>query len=127
MSERDDRERANPREAARERAARVKRWVAGSALALTGIFSALAAAVLPASHASSNTSAPTQTPSVAGDDESSGDHSQTQSSSRAARPQSQPQPVTTAPDISPPAAVPQPPPAVPQPSVSGGGAVSGGS
>lgn len=113
MDQRD--ERASRREAAFGRAERVKRWVAGGALALTGIFSALAAAVLPASHASSAAPSPTQTPAVSGEDES-GDDSQSQS-----HPQSrpvQPQPVT--PDISPPAAV-------PQPSVSGGGAVSGGS
>ena len=115
MDERDDRDRAGLREAALARAARVKRWVAGGALALTGIFSAIAAAVLPASHASTNTSAPTQTPGVAGEDES-GDGSQSQSHSRATR--SQPQSVT--PDISPPAAV-------PQASNSSGGAVSGGS
>jgi hypothetical protein len=113
MDERNDR--ASLREAAFARAERVKRWVAGGALALTGIFSAIAAAVLPASHASSAAPSPTQTPAVSSEDETGNDsQSQSQTHSRSV----QPQPVT--PDISPPAAV-------PQPSDSGGGAVSGGS
>jgi hypothetical protein len=132
MDERDKRQRSRVREAALLRTARVKRWVASGALALTGIFSALAAAVLPASHASSSTPSPSQAPAVSSDDGTGeGDQSRAQSStpsqssqsstpsqsSQSAQP-SQSQPVT--PSIAPPAAV-------PQVSGSGSGAVSGGS
>lgn len=82
------------------RAARVKRWVAGGALALTGVFSAVAAHALPANHSrphATASAAPSNPP--AADDGSA-------------------QPAT--PSITPPAEV-------PQPSVSGSGAVSGGS
>jgi hypothetical protein len=51
--------RLTAREAAVARAGRVKRWVAGGAVALTGVFSAVAAHALPASHASKAKSAPT--------------------------------------------------------------------
>jgi hypothetical protein len=86
-------------EAAR-RTARVKRWVAGAALALTGIFSAVAAHALPANHSKPH-SAAGAAPSIP---PASGDGSA--------------QPAT--PSIAPPAEA-------PQPSVSGAGAVSGGS
>jgi hypothetical protein len=90
--------RVTAREAALARAARVKRWVIGGAVALTGIFSAVAAHALPASHASKNPPAPTSpiTPSV-------DDGSDQQATPLA------------------------PPTQAPQPSSSSGGAVSGGS
>jgi hypothetical protein len=90
--------RLSAREAALARAARVKRWVVGGAVALTGVFSAVAAHALPASHSSKKaTAAPA--PSAPAID------------------QSDDQPVTP---ITPPAQA-------PQPSASSGGAVSGGS
>jgi hypothetical protein len=46
------------RAAALRRAALVKRWVAGGAVALTGIFSAVAAHALPASHSKHRASTP---------------------------------------------------------------------
>jgi hypothetical protein len=87
------------REAALERAARAKRWVVGGAVALTGIFSAVAAHALPASHASKAKPATTQPVAPATDDGSD---------------QQQATPIA-------------PPEQAPQPSSSGGGAVSGGS
>jgi hypothetical protein len=91
--------RLSAREAALARAARVKRWVVGGAVALTGVFSAVAAHALPASHASKKaTAAPA--PSAPAIDQSDDQ-----------------QPVTP---ITPPAQA-------PQPSASSGGAVSGGS
>jgi hypothetical protein len=93
--------RPSAREAALARAARVKRWVAGGAVALTGIFSAVAAHALPASHA--NKAKPAPAAPVAPSVEQGGDD------------QRQPTP------IAPPAQVPQPS------SSAGGGAVSGGS
>jgi hypothetical protein len=45
------------RASALRRAALVKRWVAGGAVALTGIFSAVAAHALPASHSKHRASA----------------------------------------------------------------------
>jgi hypothetical protein len=89
------------RSAALERVARVKRWVVGGALALTGIFSAVAAHALPASHAKSRL--PSPTPTTAAQD-----------------PQSTAIPQAPVPEIAPPAQV-------PQPSSSDSGAVSGGS
>jgi hypothetical protein len=58
------------RQAALRRAARVKRWVAGGAVALTGFFSAVAAHALPASHSSNAEavpSAPAPSPEVGGE------------------------------------------------------------
>jgi hypothetical protein len=78
----------------------VKRWVAGGALALTGVFSAVAAQALPANHSKphSTTGAASSSPPAADDGSV--------------------QPAT--PSIAPPAEV-------PQTSASGSGAVSGGS
>jgi hypothetical protein len=64
------------RAAALRRAALVKRWVAGGAVALTGIFSAVAAHALPASHSKHRASAPASSqpsasPSSSLDDEGS--------------------------------------------------------
>ena len=89
------------RSAALQRVARVKRWVVGGALALTGIFSAVAAYALPASHAKSRPASPTP-------------------AAPAQEPQGNAIPQAPVPDISPPA---QPP----QASSSDSGAVSGGS
>jgi hypothetical protein len=99
----DDRQggRLSARDAALARAARVKRWVVGGAVALTGVFSAVAAHALPASHASKKaTPAPASSvpPVDQGDDD-------------------QQQPVTPI----------APPEQAPQPSAGSGGAVSGGS
>jgi len=94
--------RLSAREAALARAGRVKRWVAGGAVALTGIFSAVAAHALPASHSSKQKAVPTApvAPAIGG----GGDHQQ------------QVTPIA-------------PPQQAPQPSAGagGGGAVSGGS
>ena len=126
MDERSNR-RSRVREAALLRTARVKRWVAGGALALTGIFSAIAAAVLPASHASSGSAAPSSPaptqPAIPSSDGESGGDSQPESQSPS---QSQSQSQSQSPSQQ---AVPNiaPPVDVPQPSNSGGGAVSGGS
>jgi hypothetical protein len=88
------------RASALRRAGLVKRWVAGGAVALTGIFSAVAAHALPASHSKQRASAPASTvaPSSSLDDEGS----------------------------APQQAIP-PPAAVPQASSAGSGVVSGGS
>lgn len=93
--------RLSAREAALARTARVKRWVVGGAVALTGVFSAVAAHALPANHSSKRATAPAApaTPQV-----DSGT-------------QEQQQPVTPI----------TPPDQAPLPSASGGGAVSGGS
>ena len=94
---------AGAREEARLRVSRVKRWVMGLALALTGFLSALAAHALPASHANPPAASGTATePAPVPREDAAPDDRQ---------------PV---PDISPPAA----PPA---PSASSGEAVSGGS
>lgn len=89
---------ASAREVALARAARAKRWVAGGAVALTGIFSAVAAHALPANHSTKAKAAPTAPPAPAvnqGDDQQ---------------------------------AVPiAPPDQAPLPSAADGGAVSGGS
>lgn len=90
------------REAALARARRVKRWVAGGAVALTGIFSAVAAHALPASHASKKATPAPSAPATPSTDEGVTD---------------QQQPVTPI----------APPQQAPQPSASSGGAVSGGS
>lgn len=82
------------------RTSRAKRWVAGGALALTGIFSAVAAHALPANHSKPHAAASAAPSSAPAADDGSA------------------QPAT--PSISPPAEA-------PQPSVSGSGAVSGGS
>ena len=50
---------ARARDAALARAARVKRWVVGGTVALTGVFSAVAAHALPASHSAKANAAPT--------------------------------------------------------------------
>jgi len=92
--------RLNAREAALARVARVKRWVVGGAVALTGVFSAVAAHALPASH-SSKKATPAPAPSAPPVDQS----------------EDQQQPVTPI----------TPPEQAPQPSASSGGAVSGGS
>jgi hypothetical protein len=98
--------RTSARDAALARARRVKRWVAGGAVALTGVFSAVAAHALPASHSSKKATpapaapAPTAAPPV---DPGASDDQQ--------------QPVTPI----------SPPQQAPQPSAGGGGAVSGGS
>src|SRR3954453_23597446 len=91
--------RLSAREAALARAARVKRWVVGGAVALTGIFSAVAANALPASHSTKPKAAPSAPVSPTVDD---GDDQQ------------QTTPIA-------------PPQQAPQPSSSAGGAVSGGS
>jgi hypothetical protein len=92
--------RLSAREAALARAARVKRWVVGGAVTLTGVFSAVAAHALPASHSSKKaTAAPA--PITPARDQSD----------------DQQQPVTPI----------TPPEQSPQPSASSGGAVSGGS
>lgn len=90
--------RTGAREAALARAARVKRWVAGGAVALTGVFSAVAAHALPASHASKPKPVPTvpSAPAVTQDEDQ------------------QASPIA-------------PPEQAPAPSASSGGAVSGGS
>jgi hypothetical protein len=93
--------RLSAREAALARAGRVKRWVAGGAVALTGIFSAVAAHALPASHSSKPKAAPTAPAAPAMED-------------GGAEQQATP--------IAPPEQVPQP-----SAGVDGGGAVSGGS
>ncbi len=87
------------REAALRRAARVKRWVAGGAVALTGFFSAVAAHALPANHSKPKAvpSAPAPAPDLGGAEQQQAD-----------------------PGLAPPAAP-------PEASVDGGGAVSGGS
>jgi len=92
--------RLDAREAALARVARVKRWVVGGAVALTGVFSAVAAHALPASH-SSTKATPAPAPSAPPVDQS----------------EDQQQPVTPI----------TPPEQAPQPSASSGGAVSGGS
>jgi hypothetical protein len=87
------------REAALRRAARVKRWVAGGAVALTGVFSAVAANALPANHSSKAKtipSAPAPVPDLGGEQQQQD------------------------PGLAPPAAP-------PEASSAGGGAVSGGS
>jgi hypothetical protein len=58
----DERQGGRPtaREAALHRAARVKRWVVGGTVALTGVFSAVAAHALPASHGSKAETVPAQ-------------------------------------------------------------------
>jgi hypothetical protein len=94
--------RLSAREAALTRARRVKRWVAGGAVALTGIFSAVAAHALPASHASKRATPAPSAPAAPSTDDRGGD---------------QQQPVTPI----------APPEQVPQPSASDGGVVSGGS
>jgi hypothetical protein len=94
--------RLSAREAALARARRVKRWVAGGAIALTGVFSAVAAHALPASHASKKAPPASSAPATTSADDGGGD---------------QQQPVTPI----------APPEQVPQPSASDGGAVSGGS
>lgn len=60
----DERQGSPPsaREAALARAARAKRWVVGGAVALTGIFSAVAAHALPANHSTKAKPAPTAPP-----------------------------------------------------------------
>jgi hypothetical protein len=100
----DERQGGRPsaREAALARAARVKRWVAGGAVALTGVFSAVAAHALPASHASKKATPAPAAPAPPSTDRSSDD---------------QEQPVTPI----------TPPQQAPQPSASNGGTVSGGS
>ncbi|HEX6459109.1 MAG TPA: hypothetical protein VF032_09350 [Thermoleophilaceae bacterium] len=91
---------ASAREAALARAERAKRWVAGGAVALTGIFSVVAAHALPANHSKAKSnSAPTAPPAPASDD-GSGDQ--------------QAAPIA-------------PPDQAPLPSAAGSGAVSGGS
>jgi hypothetical protein len=90
--------RLSAREAAVARAARVKRWVVGGAVALTGIFSAVAASALPASHSSKTKSAPAA-PAAPAIDQAEDD---------------QATPIA-------------PPEQAPVPSAAGGGAVSGGS
>ena len=92
--------RLSARDVALARAARVKRWVVGGAVALTGVFSAVAAHALPASHSSKKAS-PAPAPSVPSAER--GDDRQ--------------QPVTPI----------APPEQAPQPSASSSGAVSGGS
>lgn len=94
--------RLSARDAALARARRVKRWVAGGAVALTGIFSAVAAHALPASHSSKKVAPAPSAPAAPSIDEGGAD---------------QQQPVTPI----------APPQQAPQPSSSGGGAVSGGS
>jgi hypothetical protein len=94
--------RLSARDAALARARRVKRWVAGGAVALTGIFSAVAAHALPANHASKKATPAPSAPAAPSGDEGGED---------------QQQPVTPI----------APPEQVPQPSASSGGAVSGGS
>jgi len=93
--------RLSAREAALARAGRVKRWVAGGAVALTGIFSAVAAHALPASHSSKQKAV--QAAPVAPAIEDGGDQQQ-------------------ATPIAPPEQAPQP-----SAGAGGGGAVSGGS
>jgi hypothetical protein len=93
--------RLSAREAALARAGRVKRWVAGGAVALTGIFSAVAAHALPASHSSKQKAVPMAP--VAPAIEDGGDREQV---TPIAPPQQAPQPSADA---------------------VGGGAVSGGS
>jgi hypothetical protein len=98
----DERENGRPsaREAALARAARAKRWIAGGAVALTGVFSAVAANALPASHSAKPKPTPSAPAQPAVDDGAD---------------QQQATPIA-------------PPPEAPQPSSSaGGGAVSGGS
>jgi hypothetical protein len=93
--------RLSAREAALARAGRVKRWVAGGAVALTGIFSAVAAHALPASHSSKQKAV--QTAPVAPATKDGGDQEQV---TPMAPPQQAPQPSSD---------------------TGGGGAVSGGS
>ena len=52
------------REAALMRARRVKRWVVGGTVALTGVFSAVAAHALPADHSSSKSRATPSAPAT---------------------------------------------------------------
>jgi hypothetical protein len=94
--------RTSAREAAMARARRVKRWVVGGAVALTGVFSAVAAHALPASHSSKKATTSPAAPAAPPVDQSSDD---------------QQQPVTPI----------APPQQAPQPSASSGGAVSGAS
>jgi hypothetical protein len=89
------------RDAVLERLSRVKLWVVGGTVALTGVFSALAAHALPASHAKSKPAAAPASPPVSPPVDNG-----------AAQPAS--------PSIAPPAEV-------PQPSADSSGAVSGGS
>ncbi|HKN93994.1 MAG TPA: hypothetical protein VJU60_06675 [Thermoleophilaceae bacterium] len=96
----DERQGSPPsaREAALARAARAKRWVAGGAVALTGVFSAVAAHALPAGHSTKPKPTSSAPPAPAIDQ---GDDQQ---------------------------AVPlAPPDQAPAPSAADGGAVSGGS
>lgn len=87
------------REAALARAARIKRWVIGGAVALTGIFSAVAAHALPANHSAKAKVAPAA-PAAPAIDDGGGDQ--------------QAAPIA-------------PPDQAPLPSAADGGAVSGGS
>jgi hypothetical protein len=92
----------DPRPARREalrRVGRVKRWVVGGAVTLTGVFSAVAAHALPASHAKAQPATPVTGP--ANDDQGSA----------ASQPAS--------PSLSPPAQAPQATPSQPS-TVSGG-------
>jgi len=100
----DERQGGHPtaRQAALARARRVKRWVAGGAVALTGIFSAVAAHALPASHSSKKATPAPSAPATPSIEDSGTDREQ---------------PVTPI----------APPEQAPQPSASSGGAVSGGS
>jgi hypothetical protein len=86
------------RSAAWLRVTKAKRWLAGGTVALTGIFSAIAAHALPASHAASKPITPA--PSAPANEDDAGQQA--------------------APTISPPAQA-------PQPSSSSSGTVSGGS
>ncbi len=63
----DERQGSPPsaREAALARAARAKRWVAGGAVALTGVFSAVAAHALPANHSAKPKPTPAAPPAPA--------------------------------------------------------------
>jgi len=105
----DERRRlASSRQAARIRLARVKRWVTGGALALTGLLSAVAAQWLPSSQAkqaTTNAATATATPSK-----------QSTQSVPSAQSDQQQSSSTIAPAAS-----------APQASSSGSGAVSGGS
>ena len=90
------------RAAALRRASLVRRWVAGGAVALTGIFSAVAAHALPASHSKHRTGAAASS-----------------------------SPAAVTPDLGDEGSAPQqsitPPAAVPQASSAASGVVSGGS
>ena len=109
----DERRRlASSRQAARIRLARVKRWVTGGALALTGLLSAVAAQWLPSSQAKQPTGGSAATATATPSKQST----QSTQSAPSAQPDQQQSSSTIAPAAS-----------APQASSSGSGAVSGGS